>query len=138
MGYLVNDIPWMLLADWLNKLAEGTKSFNEIESDDFPRNHTLLPEDLDQRGLLWVSEYYPKDWFGTQSACDEPEKAKVRSNKCLWLGYRLAASKMGLVYDKSKKMFAEAAKDMYMTDWVIVGKINGASDDNTDITDGIA
>ncbi|KAK1990884.1 hypothetical protein LX36DRAFT_591712 [Colletotrichum falcatum] len=114
MGYIEKEIPWKVISVMLNERLKSCLSVGWIESEDFPRpnNETPrpLPEDFAQRGLLWVENYYPKDWFRSELDDDEkyfeiPSMREERQDRCLWLGCRLASLKTWLTYDRSKKRF---------------------------------
>ncbi|EFQ32689.1 uncharacterized protein GLRG_07833 [Colletotrichum graminicola M1.001] len=114
MGYIESKMPWKLISLMLNSLLKKCVSVGRIESEDFPRSYDEmprpLPEDFAQRGLLWVDNYYPEDWFA--SKLDDDEKyfevasmTEERRERCLWLGCRIAASGNWLTYDKSTRQF---------------------------------
>ncbi|KAK1489166.1 hypothetical protein CABS01_17152 [Colletotrichum abscissum] len=118
MGLIEEKMPWKLIASVLNTIMPTEMSLEAIkiiESEDFPRpdkgDPRPLPDDFAQRGLLWVDKYYPSDWF-TATKVDDDEKyfevasmMEERSQRCLWLGCRLATSGKWLTYDEEAKQF---------------------------------
>ncbi|KAK1517399.1 hypothetical protein CABS01_16653 [Colletotrichum abscissum] len=102
---------WKLIALLLNTIMHTNmpaEAYKIIESEDFPRpdkgDPRPLPDDFAQRGLLWVDEYYPNDWFSTTKVDDDEKYLESssmmseRSVRCLWLGCRLATSGKWLTY----------------------------------------
>ncbi|KAK1996450.1 hypothetical protein LX36DRAFT_682383 [Colletotrichum falcatum] len=107
-------MPWKLVSLISNELMKTCSSVDRIESKDFPRpskeTPRPLPEDFVQHGLLWVSSYYPDDWFTLKLDDDEKyieadSMTEERKEKCLWLACCLASSGNWLTYDKSTRQF---------------------------------
>ncbi|GJC89521.1 hypothetical protein ColLi_12359 [Colletotrichum liriopes] len=125
MSLLEKNFPWKLVSLALNKLILSTESL-DIGGLDFPDKHQPLPEDFAQRGLLWVDEYYPDGWFSSaeeEPECLEetPEMTRQRSERCLFLGGRLAASCKGLMFDKETRRFGAVSQcDLGSQDWVLI------------------
>ncbi|KAL0764714.1 hypothetical protein CaCOL14_012520 [Colletotrichum acutatum] len=121
MGLVEEKMPWKIMALLLNTIMPTdmpTEIIKIMESEDFPRpdkgEPRPLPDDFAQRGLLWVDKYYPNDWF-TATKVDDDEKyfevasmMEERSQRCLWLGCRLATSGKWLTYDEQTKQFGVA------------------------------
>ncbi|KAI8951791.1 hypothetical protein F4801DRAFT_263135 [Xylaria longipes] len=112
---LEHRFPWKLLSLTLNKLLDGCEDYNRIRSDDFPRESNdpprPVPEDFALKGLLFVDQYYPSDWFSNDKI-DDDEKyfemasmTDIRKERILWLGYRIARSGRGLTYDHGSNRF---------------------------------
>ncbi|TRX98621.1 hypothetical protein FHL15_000695 [Xylaria flabelliformis] len=112
---LEHRFPWKLLSLMLNKLLDACEDYNRIRSDDFPRESNdpprPVPEDFALKGLLFVDQYYPSDWFSNDKI-DDDEKyfemasmTDVRKERILWLGYRIARSGRGLTYDHGSNRF---------------------------------
>ncbi|KAI3532055.1 hypothetical protein CABS02_13965 [Colletotrichum abscissum] len=121
MGLIEEKMPWKLIALLLNTIMPTEMSLETIkiiESEDFPRpdkgEPRPLPDDFAQRGLLWVDQYYPSDWFTATKVDDDEKYFEVasmmdeRSTRCLWLGCRLATSGKWLTYDEEAKQFGVA------------------------------
>ncbi|KAL4403567.1 hypothetical protein CABS03_15019 [Colletotrichum abscissum] len=118
MGLIEEKMPWKLIALLLNTIMPTEMSLEAIkiiESEDFPRpdkgDPRPLPDDFAQRGILWVDKYYPSDWFTATKVDDDEKYSEVasmmeeRSQRCLWLGCRLATSGKWLTYDEEAKQF---------------------------------
>ncbi|KAK1445870.1 hypothetical protein CMEL01_10113 [Colletotrichum melonis] len=143
MGLVEEKMPWKLMALLLNTIMPTDipiETIKNIESEDFPRpdkgDPRPLPDDFAQRGLLWVDKYYPSDWF-TATKVDDDEKyfevasmMEERSQRCLWLGCRLATSGKWLTYDEEAKQFGVAPQfDIEIPDLSTDVTPAGASDD---------
>lgn len=136
--FLEHRFPWKRLSLMLNKLLESHIHYDRIYSNDFPREsyntpdlgekliptETLphpLPEDFALRGLLFVDQYYPSDWFANDKI-DDDEKffelasmMDIRKERILWLGHKIAQSKKGLTYNEHSNtfgVFPEYEKDI--------------------------
>ncbi|KAI1755652.1 hypothetical protein F4782DRAFT_362484 [Xylaria castorea] len=112
---LEHRFPWKLLSLMLNKLLDACEDYNRICRDDFPRESNdpprPVPEDFALKGLVFVDQYYPSDWFSNDKI-DDDEKyfemasmTDVRKERILWLGYRIARSGRGLTYDHGSNRF---------------------------------
>jgi len=64
------------------------------------------------RGQLWSQCYFPEDYFKEplvdeeERALELPSMAAPRVERCLWLGYHIAALGRWLTYDQSTRSFA--------------------------------
>ncbi|KAI1437836.1 hypothetical protein GGR50DRAFT_691861 [Xylaria sp. CBS 124048] len=136
--YVERHFPWAALCSMINCLLESHHSQNRNEkrarmmSEQFPgaREKTKLesesnggssedepsrrplPEDFALKGLVFVDQYYPADWFASSKTIDDDEKyfemasmADVRKERILWLCYRIAQSGRGLTYDNATDRF---------------------------------
>ncbi|KAI0487570.1 hypothetical protein F4859DRAFT_501915 [Xylaria cf. heliscus] len=114
LHHLEHRFPWKLLSLLLNRLLDAC-DYDRIRSDDFPRESNdpprPVPEDFALKGLLFVDQYYPLDWFSNEKI-DDSEKyfemasmTAVRKERILWLGYRIARSGIGLTYDHDSNQF---------------------------------
>ncbi|KAH6980507.1 hypothetical protein EDB80DRAFT_825953 [Ilyonectria destructans] len=73
-----------------------------------------LPEDYAMRGLIYVNDYYPKEWF-TNEKIDEDERyfelasmVDQRKERILYLGYKIAAHGEWLKFDTESRRFSVA------------------------------
>ncbi|GAW16437.1 hypothetical protein ANO14919_058640 [Xylariales sp. No.14919] len=107
--------PWELLSLLLNELLNSYDRYDRIRSDEFPRETNdpprPIPEDFALKGLVFVDNYYPPDWFSNDKI-DDDEKyfemasmTDVRKERILWLGYKMAQSGSGLTYDEDTNRF---------------------------------
>ncbi|TGJ83662.1 hypothetical protein E0Z10_g5118 [Xylaria hypoxylon] len=107
--------PWKLLSLFLNGLLETCDSYDRIRNDEFPRESNdpprPVPEDFALKGLVFVDNYYPPDWF-LNDKIDDDEKyfemasmTDVRKERILWIGYRITQSRRGLTYDEDTNQF---------------------------------
>ncbi|RWA03437.1 hypothetical protein EKO27_g11668 [Xylaria grammica] len=107
--------PWELLSLLLNELLNSYDSYDRIRSDEFPRETNdpprPIPEDFALKGLGFVDNYYPPDWFSNDKI-DDDEKyfemasmTDVRKERILWLGYKMAQSGSRLTYDEDTNRF---------------------------------
>ncbi|KAI1181227.1 hypothetical protein F4777DRAFT_585149 [Nemania sp. FL0916] len=110
--------PWKLLSLLLNYLLSSYSEHDRIYSNDFPREEGNppraphpLPEDFALKGLFFVDNYHPADWF-LNDKIDDDEKffemasmTNVRIERILWLGYQIAQLQKGLLYSKDEKSF---------------------------------
>ncbi|KAI1160979.1 hypothetical protein F5B18DRAFT_663493 [Nemania serpens] len=127
--WLEHRFPWKRLSLMLNKFLGPHIHYDRIYSNDFPResynppdpseNPLLpvenlphpLPEDFALKGLLFVDQYYPSDWFSNDKIDDDEKYFElasmidVRKERILWLGYKIAQSKKGLTYDEHSNSF---------------------------------
>ncbi|KAI1905978.1 hypothetical protein LOZ12_006427 [Ophidiomyces ophidiicola] len=121
MAYIQSEIPWQAVATFLNTL--NTQGLNEsrLRNETFPvpeigmQRH--LPEDFAMRGSIWCQLYYPLGFFDVSSLEDDDERfleppsvTVPRSERCLWLGHRLASMDRWITYDENRKEFV--AKDI--------------------------
>ncbi|RYP58841.1 hypothetical protein DL770_010340 [Monosporascus sp. CRB-9-2] len=116
-----DDIPWELISVLLNSLLQSYRSYDRIRSDQFPRQEKVpaprpLPEDFAMKGLLWVEDYFPNDWFSNEKIDDDEKYFEMKSmteerkERILWLGCRVAKHGKWLVYDEILHQFQAAAK----------------------------
>ncbi|KAI0203241.1 hypothetical protein F4808DRAFT_36463 [Astrocystis sublimbata] len=115
LSQLEHRFPWKLLSLMLNNLLDPAQDNKRMCSDEFPResNEPLrpVPEDFALKGLLFVDQYYPADWFSNERIDDEekyfemPSMVQVRKERILWLGYKIAQSGRGLTYDHDTSRF---------------------------------
>ncbi|KAI1944132.1 hypothetical protein LOZ58_001029 [Ophidiomyces ophidiicola] len=121
MAYIQSEIPWQAVVTFLNTL--NTQGLNEsrLRNETFPvpeigmQRH--LPEDFAMRGSVWCRLYYPSGFFDVSSLEDDDERfleppsvTVPRSERCLWLGHRLASMDRWITYDENRKEFV--AKDI--------------------------
>ncbi|KAI3322891.1 hypothetical protein HD806DRAFT_544952 [Xylariaceae sp. AK1471] len=124
---LEHRFPWKGLSVLLNSLLDASESRNRIRSDEFPREGNDLPrpvpEDFALKGLLFVDQYYPSDWFSNEKLEDDekyfelPSTKDVRKERILWLAYRIARAGRWLTYNESVNQFGVIPKyEMEMED----------------------
>ncbi|ROT35436.1 hypothetical protein SODALDRAFT_363262 [Sodiomyces alkalinus F11] len=116
MAYMEKQFPWRLLSAQLNTLLDASDAALRFDQDDFPRPEKEaprpLPEDYAMRGLLWVDNYLPLDWFTNEKTDDEeryfelPSMMDARRVRCLWLGRRIARQGKWLLYDAETRQFS--------------------------------
>ncbi|MCJ1250116.1 hypothetical protein MMC30_007342 [Trapelia coarctata] len=108
-------IPWSDLASFLTAIAKSEAMTSKVLGEQFPKPGEgvgrPLPEDFLMRGQLWTESFFPNTWFLDAAIDDErcfelPSMAAPRSERVLWLGYRIAASNRWLSYDPSSSSFA--------------------------------
>ncbi|RFU26395.1 hypothetical protein B7463_g9949, partial [Scytalidium lignicola] len=115
MSFLDDSLPWTLLAATLNTLLGAYKTPIRLESNTFPvpekETPKPFPDDYALRGLLYVEDYFPADWFATE-AVDEDEKtyepASIndhRRERILWLAIQIARAGKWLIYDADNMKF---------------------------------
>ncbi|RYP07208.1 hypothetical protein DL764_002654 [Monosporascus ibericus] len=115
------DIPWELVSVLLNSLLQSYRSYDRIRSDQFPRQEKVpaprpLPEDFAMKGLLWVEDYFPNDWFSNEKIDDDEKYFEMKSmteerkERILWLGCRVAKQGKWLIYDETLHQFQAAAQ----------------------------
>ena len=104
-------VPWEQIARFLNSLT--AKEFNpEVEKEAFiypPQGFArILPEDWEVRGQDYTKDYFPGDWF-ENGPIDVDERMKeykstlrVRIDRVLWNGIRLASVGFGLLASVNK------------------------------------
>ncbi|RYP60495.1 hypothetical protein DL771_010497 [Monosporascus sp. 5C6A] len=116
-----DDIPWEFVSVLLNSLLQSYRSYDRIRSDQFPRQEKVpaprpLPEDFAMKGLLWVEDYFPNDWFSNEKIDDDEKYFEMKSmteerkERVLWLGCRVAKHGKWLVYDENLHQFQAVAK----------------------------
>ncbi|KAM5480133.1 hypothetical protein MaudMau93_007661 [Microsporum audouinii] len=112
-------IPFRDIVTFLNTLNRQRVSESKIAGDEFPlpecqdvRVRYHLPEDFALRGLDWARLYFPDGHFVNQELAEDEERmlelpstALVRTERCLWLGYRLASMDRWFTYDPSLRRF---------------------------------
>lgn len=114
--YLESHIPWHSIVTFLNTLGRSGVSDYRTEAESFPiatsGTGRQLPEDYLARGAIWAPHLFPPDFF-TQHPTDEDERhlelsshTTPRSERCLWLGIRLAMLGRYIHYDTLTKQFA--------------------------------
>ncbi|KAI1821421.1 hypothetical protein F4861DRAFT_469487 [Xylaria intraflava] len=110
LQYLEHHFPWKLLSIMLNRLLDSCSSHERILGDSFPREINgppprPLPEDFALKGLVFVDQYYPSDWFSNDKITDDEKyfemasMADVRKERILWLSHKIAQCGRGLTYD---------------------------------------
>ncbi|KAH8816834.1 hypothetical protein F5884DRAFT_777558 [Xylogone sp. PMI_703] len=115
MSILAANFPWALLATMLNTLISAYKTPARLESDTFPtpekETPRPFPDDYALRGLLYVEDYFPPDWFATEAADDDEkthEPASVnehRRERILWIAVQIARRGNWLSYDRENMNF---------------------------------
>ncbi|KAI1314510.1 hypothetical protein F5Y16DRAFT_249736, partial [Xylariaceae sp. FL0255] len=115
MAYIEKQFPWKKLSLMLNTLLASCQDFNRIKSEKFPRGNDdpprPLPEDYALRGLTWVENVFPPDWFSNEKIDDDeryfemPSMTDTRKERITWLAYRLAQAGQWLVYDDATNQF---------------------------------
>ncbi|KAI8624902.1 hypothetical protein F5Y19DRAFT_467453 [Xylariaceae sp. FL1651] len=118
MVHLEKTFPWKLVSMMLNSLLLSYRDYDRLRSDEFPRESNdpprPLPEDFALKGLLFVDQYYPADWFSNEKIDDDekffemPSMTDVRKERILWLAYRIARARKGLLYDDGVNQFGVA------------------------------
>ncbi|KIW21856.1 uncharacterized protein PV07_12723 [Cladophialophora immunda] len=113
--YVENHVPWSVLVLCLNSMSRSGVVDAHVESTEFPQQQSgtgrQLPEDFPIRGLVWAPYYFPSDFFeGDVVDEDErqlelPSHTAPRTERCLWLGARLASLNRYITYDRSTKQF---------------------------------
>lgn len=116
MDTLNIDFPWELLAMTLNTLIAGYKTPSRLEPTTFPipekETPKPFPDDYCLRGLLYVSHFYPPNWFATEAFDDDEkthEPASVnehRRERILWIAVQIARAGKWLDYDKKNAKFS--------------------------------
>lgn len=99
--YVERFVPWEKLVTFLNTLGRSGVADVNITREEFPPSTSgtgrQLPEDFTMRGLVWAQLYHPPGFFeGNVVDEDErtlelPSHAAPRTERCLWLGFRLAS-----------------------------------------------
>jgi len=109
---VLDDVPWEEIAVFLNTLVKSEKlNLRVIVEDIFCQdggNSRPLPEDYFARGQVWAQHLFPKTWF--DNAQDEEERSlerastvKARTDRVMWLGYRLASFGRWLEFNEGTK-----------------------------------
>lgn len=121
MVHLEEQFPWHLTCIMLNYLTHtcnlepraDTESFPGAQKNDSPRP---LPEDFKIRGLKYVENVFPPNWF-KDSQVEEDEKQfelpsmiDQRKERILWLGRRLARTGTWLTWTPSTQKFSVAER----------------------------
>ncbi|KAH6952398.1 hypothetical protein BKA56DRAFT_243701 [Ilyonectria sp. MPI-CAGE-AT-0026] len=118
ISYLEQVFPWKLTMVMLNYHLESC-DFEPRMDGDFPgpEKHEAprpLPEDYAMRGLIYVDDYYPKEWF-TNEKIDEDKRyfelasmVDQRKERILYLGYKIAAHNRWLRFDTESRRFSVA------------------------------
>ncbi len=121
IALIEDEFPWELLSVLLNSLLQSYREHDQIHSVAFPREAKEvaprpLPEDFAMKGMLWVENYFPHDWFSNNKIDDDEkyfETASMienRKERILWLGCRIAAHGKWLIYDDKLHQFQPAVK----------------------------
>ncbi|KAF2965594.1 hypothetical protein GQX73_g7981 [Xylaria multiplex] len=107
--------PWKPLSLKLNELLSSCNNYDRIRSGEFPRESNNpprpVPEDFALKGLVFVDQYYPSDWFSNDKIDDDEKYFEmasmtgVRKERILCLGYKIAQSGKGLTYDEGANRF---------------------------------
>jgi hypothetical protein len=117
MELLAPEFPWKLMSLTLNTLLSSCQSYARIESEEFPHpekeeSPRPLPEDYAMRGLVWVTNYYPKTWFDNDKIEDDEKGLEAasmgeeRKIRVLYLGCRIARENKWLRYDSKTHQFS--------------------------------
>jgi len=114
MRHLATAFPWKLMSLLLNTLVSSTQE-SKYEQLQFPHSEEgpprPLPEDYAMRGLLWVDQYLPSEWFSNDKIEDDEKGLEAasmgeeRKTRVLYLGYRIAQENKWLTYNKEAKRF---------------------------------
>lgn len=113
--------PWSIMASFLNSICFSNEEHDGVDMDEFPMKSTVkegkelprpLPEDYAMKGLLWIENYFPAEWFSNDKIEDDEkyfQTASVtegRKERILWLGRRIARHKKWLLYDETTQQFS--------------------------------
>lgn len=96
MRYIESDVPWSGIERFLNSLTRQGMSESRIQSEEFPKPGTILPEDYLMRGQIWSECYYPEKFFDNspididERPLELPSIGVPRAERCLWLGARIS------------------------------------------------
>lgn len=144
MSYIEGHYPWKLTALMLNYLKQSCKFEPRMDSDVFPgplknEQPRPLPEDYAMRGLIYVEDYLPNDWFSNDKV-DEDEKyfelasmIDERKERILWLGRQIAKSGKWLTWNDSTGQFwVPPEYDVELVD-AREAKVEPGSDEQGDI-----
>lgn len=126
MKLVQSEVPWQALVAFLNTLNWQGVHESKLRSEDFPLSESSsgtcrhLPEDFLLRGQIWTQLYYPDGFFSSSSLEDEEERALElpsinlpRTERCLWLGHRLASCGRWIgIDDRGKFVATEFAKQL--------------------------
>ncbi|KAI1910502.1 hypothetical protein LOZ61_004389 [Ophidiomyces ophidiicola] len=125
MAQVQHKIPWAELVTLLNTL--NTQGLHELrlKSENFPApedgSRCHLPEDFAMHGLVWSQLYYPAGFFEISNLAYEEERIMelpsvimLRTERCLWLGHRLASLDVWISYDERTRKFLvnDVARDL--------------------------
>ncbi|GAP86596.1 hypothetical protein SAMD00023353_2001470 [Rosellinia necatrix] len=131
LGQFERRFPWKLFSLMLNEFLNLSTDLNRICSNDFPRENNTpprpLPEDFALKGLLFVDQYHPEDWFSNEKIDDDEkyfEKASmagVRRERILWLSYKIAQAGRGLTYNEGANQFGVLPEYEEDTDMTNIG-----------------
>ncbi|EFW13291.1 conserved hypothetical protein [Coccidioides posadasii str. Silveira] len=116
MSYAQSEIPWQALATFLNTLSTQGLNESRLKSQSFPMPESgmkrHLPEDFSMRGLIWSQLYYPPGFFNFSTLEDDEERSleppsvtAPRTERCLWIGHRLASLDVWISFNEQKKKF---------------------------------
>ncbi|RDL41591.1 TPR-like protein [Venustampulla echinocandica] len=152
MGLLEADFPWESLVRMLNTLLGPYQTRSRIESSEFPipeqsDDPRPFPEDFAVRGLLWVENYFPAQWF--EKKVDEEEKYHERASmtaqrkeRILWLACRIANLGPWIVYDgkqfsvSSSSMEGLPSRASTFASATTMGRSDTWETQDTDLSDG--
>ncbi|KAK0105867.1 hypothetical protein ONS95_004380 [Cadophora gregata] len=119
MACLQDSFPKQLLSIMLNTLLSSYKTHSVIEGDKFPlpekEDVRPFPEDIAMRGMLWVEDYYPNDWFMNEKVGEEEKHQEMasmtddRKERILWLACRLATLVDWIKYDSVSRRFSTSS-----------------------------
>jgi len=108
--------PWKLASLMLNTLLSPSRATKRIQAETFPQpasneSPRPLPEEYALRGLLWVEDYFPPNWFGGDRIDDDEKYLELASmveeriDRVLWIGHKIAAKGKWLTYDPQAVQF---------------------------------
>ena len=114
--YIESHIPWHSIVTFLNTLGRSGVHDQHVEAGIFPvaaiGTGCQLPEDFYARGSMWAQHVFPPDFFRVK-VTDEDERSLElsdhsahRSERCLYLGIRLATFGRHIHYDTLSKQFS--------------------------------
>ncbi|KAI2615038.1 hypothetical protein GGR54DRAFT_318147 [Hypoxylon sp. NC1633] len=116
MAFIEKSFPWKMVSLQLNSLLLSYREHHRIQDEQFPRQEKEpaprpLPEDFAMKGLIWVDNYFPNDWFSNDKIDDDEKYFEVasmtddRKERILWLGCHIARSGKWLTYDETLHQF---------------------------------
>ncbi|KAJ2986439.1 hypothetical protein NUW58_g5026 [Xylaria curta] len=115
--------PWKSLLSMLNALSSRYKGDrSRLFNSDSPigDGSTPLREDDGMKGLLFAGQYFPNSWFSNPNLDDDENCIELqsvvnaRTERILWLGYKIARSRRGLTYREGADPFRLVRDDQLM------------------------